>query len=105
MSRRLLDGLLAASLLTMTWAKIHWQAGSLDLTIGNITASAFVAAFVIDRLQRRDDALPRPAITLCGFMLTFLRRLPGRLLRPRLERRADILDQGHRRAGRCTSCF
>ena len=72
MSRRLLDGLLAASLLTMTWAKIHWQAGSLDLTIGNITASAFVAAFVIDRLQRRDDALPRPAITLCGFMLTFL---------------------------------
>ena len=67
MSRRLLDGLLAASLLTMTWAKIHWQAGSLDLTIGNITASAFLAAFLIDRLQRRDDALPRPAITLCGF--------------------------------------
>jgi O-antigen ligase len=71
-SPRRLDWLLGLSLLTMTWAKVHWTAGSVDLTISNLTASAFVGAFLLDRLLRRDDSLPRAAVTLCGFMLAFL---------------------------------
>jgi O-antigen ligase/polysaccharide polymerase Wzy-like membrane protein len=72
MSPRLLDGLLAASLLTMTWAKINWQGGGVDLTISNITASAFIAVFLVDRLLRGNDAFPRAATPLGGFMLVFL---------------------------------
>ena len=55
----------------------------------------FVAAFVVARLQRRDDrAAAGPAITLCGLHAGVPGRLPGRLLRPRDEAGADFWAKG-----------
>jgi O-antigen ligase len=72
MSDLLLDRLLLGTLFVQTMAKIQWQAGGLDLTITNITCGLFVAAFLLSRLLRRDDTLPRVCATLAGFMLAFM---------------------------------
>jgi len=71
MSDRALDRLLLFTLFVQTLEKIQWQAGGLQLLITNITCSLFVAAWVITRIRRRDDSLPRVCATLAGFMLAF----------------------------------
>jgi O-antigen ligase len=72
MSDRTIDRLLLATVAVLSIAKIQWQAAGLDLTLSNLTAGVFVAAFVIARIQRRDGRFPPSAITLSGFMLAFL---------------------------------
>jgi hypothetical protein len=71
-SDRTLDRLLLATVTVLTIAKVQWQAAGLDLTLSNLTAGLFVAAFVLARIQRRDGGMPPVAVTLSGFMLAFL---------------------------------
>jgi O-antigen ligase len=71
MRRSRLDWLLLATLVVPTWEKIRWETSAVSLTITNLIASAFIAAFVVDRLRRRDSSLPSASIALCGFMLAF----------------------------------
>jgi hypothetical protein len=66
-----LDWLLLATLVVPTWEKIRWETSAVSLTITNLIASAFIAAFVLDRLARRDSRLPPASIALLGFMLAF----------------------------------
>jgi O-Antigen ligase len=66
-----LDWLLLATLVVPTWEKIRWETSAVSLTITNIIASVFIAVFVLDRLARRDPALPTASIALLGFMLAF----------------------------------
>jgi hypothetical protein len=66
-----LDWLLLATLVVPTWEKIRWETSAVSLTITNLIASAFIAAFVLDRLARRDSKLPPASIALLGFMLAF----------------------------------
>jgi O-Antigen ligase len=66
-----LDWLLLATLVVPTWEKIRWETSAVSLTITNIIASIFIAAFVVDRVARRDARLPTASIALIGFMLAF----------------------------------
>jgi O-antigen ligase len=71
-SDRALDRLLLATVTVLTIAKVQWQVAGLDLTLSNLTAGLFLAAFVLARIQRRDGGMPPVAVTLSGFMLAFL---------------------------------
>jgi hypothetical protein len=71
MRRSRLDWLLLATLVVPTWEKIRWETSAVSLTITNLIATAFVVAFVTDRLVRRDASLPTASIALIGFMLAF----------------------------------
>ena len=71
MSDRTLDRMLLITLFVQTFEKIQWQAGGLQLLITNITCTLFIAFWVVARVQRRDDRLPRVCATLAGFMLAF----------------------------------
>ena len=66
-----LDWLLLLTLSVLTFEKIRWETSSLTLTWTNLLATAFVVAFVIDRIHHRDLLLHPAAITLAGFMLAF----------------------------------
>jgi hypothetical protein len=65
------DGLLFATVFSVTFAKVRWQIGSVDLTIADLTASAFVVAFLLARIERRDRRLPASALTLLVFFAAF----------------------------------
>ena len=71
MSPRILDRLLLATLFVLTWEKIRWETPAFTMTATNLMALLFVAAFVVDRVRRRDTAVTPAAATLCGFMLAF----------------------------------
>ena len=66
-----LDWLLLLTLSVLTFEKIRWETSSVTLTWTNLLATAFVVAFVIDRIRHRDLLLHPAAITLAGFMLAF----------------------------------
>ncbi|HYX85604.1 MAG TPA: O-antigen ligase family protein [Gaiellales bacterium] len=66
-----LDCLLLATVIVPTWEKIQWQTSVASLTLTNIIAALFVAAFLGDRIVRRDSFLPTASMALLGFMLAF----------------------------------
>ncbi len=66
-----LDWLLLLTLSVLTFEKIRWETSLVTLTWTNLLATAFVVAFVVDRLRRRDLLFHPAAITLAGFMLAF----------------------------------
>jgi hypothetical protein len=66
-----LDWLLLLTLSVLTFEKIRWETSELTLTWTNLLATAFVVAFVVDRIRRSDALLHPAAITLAGFMLAF----------------------------------
>jgi hypothetical protein len=67
-----LDWLLLLTLSVLTFEKIRWETSAVTLTWTNLLATAFVVAFVVDRIRRRDALLHPASITLAGFMLVFL---------------------------------
>jgi hypothetical protein len=69
--RRLLDALLLATVFTVTFAQLRWVVGGADVNISDVTASAFVAAFLASRIDRRDTALTRTAAVLAAFFGAF----------------------------------
>jgi hypothetical protein len=66
-----LDRLLLVTLVVPTWEKLFWQTSLVTLTLTNLLATAFVAAFIVERVRRRDGAMPTVCIALIGFMLAF----------------------------------
>jgi hypothetical protein len=66
-----LDWLLLLTLSVLTFEKIRWETPDLTLTWTNLLATAFVVAFIADRIRRRDALMHPAAITLAGFMLVF----------------------------------
>ncbi len=66
-----LDWLLLLTLSVLTFEKIRWETSLVTLTWTNLLATAFVVAFLIDRIRHRDLLLHPAAITLAGFMLAF----------------------------------
>jgi hypothetical protein len=68
---RLLDALLLATVFTVTFAQIRWLVPGGDLQISDITASVFVVAFALSRLDRRDARFPRTGQVLAAFFAAF----------------------------------
>ena len=68
----LLDALLFATVFAITFAKVRWIIGGIDVSISDVTASLFVIAFAISRVGRRDWSVPRTGAVLCAFLLAFL---------------------------------
>ncbi len=66
-----IDTLFLATLAVLTWEKIRWETSAFTLTATNLLAAAFVTAFVVDRIRRRDLGAPPASVTLAGFMLAF----------------------------------
>jgi hypothetical protein len=67
----LVDLLLAASVFTITFAKLRWSVGGSDVNVSDVTAALFVLAFAADRFERRDTRVPRAALVLLGFGAAF----------------------------------
>jgi hypothetical protein len=55
----------------VTFAKVRWVAGGVDVNISDVTASLFVGAFLLSRLERRDWDLPRTSAVLLCFFAAF----------------------------------
>jgi hypothetical protein len=68
---RLVDVLLFANVFAITFAKLRWNAGGLDVTISDVGAAAFVAAFAAHRLERRMLRVPRTIAVLLVFFGLF----------------------------------
>ena len=68
---RLVDVLLFANVFAITFAKLRWNAGGLDVTISDVGAAAFVAAFAAHRLERRTLRVPRTIAVLLVFFGLF----------------------------------
>jgi O-antigen ligase len=68
----LLDALLFATVFVITFAKVRWAVGGVDVTISDVTASLFVIAFAVSRAGRRDWSVPRTGAVLSVFFLAFL---------------------------------
>jgi hypothetical protein len=66
-----LDWLLLLTLSVLTFEKIRWETSVVTLTWTNLLATAFVVAFLVDRIARRDALMPPAAVALAGFMLAF----------------------------------
>ncbi len=68
----LVDALLFANLLTVTWAKIRWAAAGPDVNVSDVAAALFLVAFAGSRVERRDGRVPRTVLVLALFFLLFL---------------------------------
>jgi O-antigen ligase len=66
-----LDWLLLLTLSVLTYEKLSWSTSVVTLTWTNLLATAFVVAFVIDRIRSRDTLIHPAAITLVGFAGAF----------------------------------
>jgi hypothetical protein len=67
----LLDGLLFATVFTITFAKLRWVAGGVDVNLSDVGASLFVLTFLWTRLDRGDWSFPRTAAILAVFFGAF----------------------------------
>ena len=70
--RRAVDTLLLATLFTMTFTKLRWEIGPVDVRIGELFAAAFIALFVIMRIRAGDWRVPRTVQVLSVFFLILL---------------------------------
>lgn len=70
--RRLADLLLLTTMLTITFTKVRWGFGAADVTVAELSASAFVVAFAALRIRSGDWRFPRTAQALALFFACFL---------------------------------
>ena len=70
-ARRLTDGLLLATLFTVTFAKIHWSVAG-DVSLADVLTILFLGAFAVERLGSSDHRVPPTALALLGFVVLFL---------------------------------
>jgi len=73
MSRRapLVDALLLATVFAVTFANVRWVVGGVDVNVSDVTASLFLVAFALSRLERHDWGFPRTSATLAVFFAAF----------------------------------
>ena len=66
-----LDSLFLATILLVTFAKVHW-ALAIDLSVADVLTAAFLFVFLWDRLERGDGGLTRTSVVALGFFAAFL---------------------------------
>ena len=66
-----LDGLFLATILVVSFAKIHWSLGA-DLSLADVLTAAFLVVFLWDRVERGDAGLTRTSVLALGFFAAFL---------------------------------
>lgn len=67
----LLDGLLLATVFTITFAKVRWSAAGADVNVSDIAAGLFVFAFFVDRIATKDWSFPKAFVVLAVFLAAF----------------------------------
>jgi O-antigen ligase len=70
-SRRLTDFLLFAAVFTMSFEKLYWNVAG-KISLSEVLAILFVGAYVLRRLARADDTLPRTSGIILVFFAAFL---------------------------------
>jgi hypothetical protein len=68
---KIVDGLLLATVATITFANVRWTLGGLDVNVSDVTASLFVLAFLLYRVERADWTVPRTSAVLAVFFGAF----------------------------------
>ena len=66
-----LDGLFLATILVVSFAKVHWSLAA-DLSLADVLTAAFLVVFLWDRLERGDGGLTRTSIVALVFFAAFL---------------------------------
>ncbi len=66
-----LEGLFLATILLVSFAKIHWELAA-DLSVADVLTAAFLVVFLWDRLERGDTGLARTSLVAFGFFAAFL---------------------------------
>jgi hypothetical protein len=66
-----LDALFIATILLVTFAKIHWSLAA-DLSVADVLTAAFLVVFLWDRLERGDTGLTRTSVVALAFFAAFL---------------------------------
>ena len=66
-----IDGLFLATILFVTFAKVHWQLAA-DLSLADVLTALFLVVFLWDRLERADARLTRTSVVALGFFAAFL---------------------------------
>ena len=70
--RRVVDLLLLGALFTITFTKLRWNVGPVDVPLAELLAIAFVGGFLVVRIRAGDWRLPRTVQVLGVFFLLFL---------------------------------
>ena len=70
LAQPVLDGLFLASILFVTFAKVHWELAA-DLSLADVLTAGFLVAFVWDRLERSDGSFPRTSGVAFVFFAAF----------------------------------
>ncbi len=70
--RRALDILLLGALFTITFTKLAWEIGPVDVRLAELFAVAFIGVFAALRVRDRDWRFPRTVQVLAAFFLLFL---------------------------------
>jgi hypothetical protein len=68
---KIVDALLLTTVATITFANVRWTLGALDVNVSDVTASLFVLAFLLYRVERGDWSLPRTSGVLALFFAAF----------------------------------
>ena len=66
-----IDGLFLATILFVTFAKVHWELAA-DLSLADVLTAGFLLAFIWDRLERGDGRLTRTSMVGLAFFAAFL---------------------------------
>jgi O-antigen ligase len=66
-----IDGLFLATILFVTFAKVHWQLAA-DLSLADVLTALFLVVFVWDRFERADARLTRTSVAALAFFAAFL---------------------------------
>ncbi len=66
-----IDGLFLATILFVTFAKVHWELAA-DLSLADVLTALFLVVFVWDRFERADARLTRTSIVALAFFAAFV---------------------------------
>jgi hypothetical protein len=66
-----LESLFLATILFVTFAKVHWELAA-DLSLADVLTAAFLVVFMWDRLERGDTGLAWTSVWALGFFAAFL---------------------------------
>jgi O-antigen ligase len=66
-----IDGLFLATIVFVTFAKVHWELAA-DLSLADVLTALFLVVFVWDRFERGDARLTRTSIVALAFFAAFL---------------------------------
>jgi O-antigen ligase len=66
-----IDGLFLATILFVTFAKVHWELAA-DLSLADVLTALFLVVFVWDRFERADARLTRTSVVALAFFAAFL---------------------------------